>query len=73
MASSFISNLVYTSRFNLFHTLYYNAQIWRLQAALGEQTEVTKFSQDEYERLQHVMFSTLVDCFWHHVHVITKS
>ncbi|TKY51662.1 RING finger protein B [Spatholobus suberectus] len=28
-------------------------EIWRLQAALGEQTEVTKFSQEEYERLQN--------------------
>lgn len=29
------------------------AEIWRLQAALGEQTEITKFSQEEYERLQN--------------------
>jgi hypothetical protein len=28
-------------------------EIWRLQAALGEQTEITKFSQQEYERLQN--------------------
>ncbi|KAK4436926.1 hypothetical protein Salat_0026500 [Sesamum alatum] len=28
-------------------------EVWRLQAALGEQTEITKFSQQEYERLQH--------------------
>ncbi|KAF8052329.1 hypothetical protein N665_1572s0010 [Sinapis alba] len=27
-------------------------EVWRLQAALGEQTEITKFSQQEYERLQ---------------------
>ncbi|KAL7099079.1 hypothetical protein ACP275_09G059400 [Erythranthe tilingii] len=28
-------------------------EVWRLQAALGEQTEITKFSHQEYERLQH--------------------
>lgn len=28
-------------------------EVWRLQAALGEQTEITKFSQHEYERLQN--------------------
>ncbi|XP_078441015.1 uncharacterized protein LOC144710998 [Wolffia australiana] len=28
-------------------------EIWRLQAALGEQAEITKFSQEEYERLQN--------------------
>ncbi|XP_068662173.1 uncharacterized protein [Aristolochia californica] len=28
-------------------------QVWKLQAALGEQTEITKFSQQEYERLQN--------------------
>lgn len=32
-------------------------QVWRLQAALGEQIEITKFSQHEYERLQNVMLS----------------
>ena len=32
---------------------------WRLQAALGEQTEITKFSQQEYERLQNVKPPTL--------------
>ncbi|RVW65117.1 hypothetical protein CK203_034910 [Vitis vinifera] len=36
-------------------------EIWRLQAALGEQTEITKFSQQEFERLQNVMFTTLTD------------
>ncbi|KAB1221134.1 hypothetical protein CJ030_MR3G024379 [Morella rubra] len=36
-------------------------EIWRLQAALSEQTEVTKFSQQEYERLQNVIFWTLTD------------
>nr|GMC69452.1 Kinesin-like protein [Ipomoea batatas] len=29
-------------------------EVWRLQAALGEQTEITKISQQEYERLQNV-------------------
>lgn len=28
-------------------------EIWRLQAALSEQTEVTQFSQEEFERLQN--------------------
>ncbi|KAL3716658.1 hypothetical protein ACJRO7_008271 [Eucalyptus globulus] len=28
-------------------------EVWRLQAALGEQTEITKFSQQEFERLQN--------------------
>ncbi|CAN4086743.1 unnamed protein product [Withania somnifera] len=28
-------------------------EVWRLQAALGEQTEITKLSQQEYERLQN--------------------
>lgn len=28
-------------------------EIWRLQAALGHQTEITKYSQEEYERLQN--------------------
>ncbi|XP_020974502.1 uncharacterized protein LOC107630405 isoform X1 [Arachis ipaensis] len=28
-------------------------EVWRLQAALGEQTEITKYSQQEYERLQN--------------------
>lgn len=38
-------------------------QVWRLQAALGEQTEITKYSQQEYERLQNVKFSTLLDTY----------
>ncbi|BBG94432.1 Transmembrane Fragile-X-F-associated protein [Prunus dulcis] len=29
-------------------------EIWKLQAALSEQTEITKFSQQEYERLQNL-------------------
>ncbi|KAF9671415.1 hypothetical protein SADUNF_Sadunf12G0045300 [Salix dunnii] len=28
-------------------------EVWRLQAALGEQTEITKYSQHEFERLQN--------------------
>ncbi|KAJ6805536.1 uncharacterized protein M6B38_179630 [Iris pallida] len=28
-------------------------EVWRLQAALGEQAEITKYSQQEYERLQN--------------------
>lgn len=28
-------------------------EVWRLQSILGEQTNITKFSQQEYERLQH--------------------
>ncbi|KAI0495211.1 hypothetical protein KFK09_025361 [Dendrobium nobile] len=28
-------------------------EVWRLQAALGEQSEITKYSQQEYERLQN--------------------
>ncbi|KAK3032926.1 hypothetical protein RJ639_036507 [Escallonia herrerae] len=35
-------------------------EVWRLQAALGEQTEITKFSQQEYDRLQNVTFFTLI-------------
>ncbi|KAG5619012.1 hypothetical protein H5410_018836 [Solanum commersonii] len=31
-------------------------EVWRLQAALGEQAEITKLSQQEYERLQNVNF-----------------
>ncbi|XP_057824019.2 uncharacterized protein LOC131036200 isoform X2 [Cryptomeria japonica] len=28
-------------------------EVWRLQAALGEQAEITKYSQQEYDRLQN--------------------
>ncbi|KNA19946.1 hypothetical protein SOVF_056740, partial [Spinacia oleracea] len=28
-------------------------EVWRLQAALGEQTEITKYRKQEYERLRH--------------------
>ncbi|KAG5229937.1 Transmembrane Fragile-X-F-associated protein [Salix suchowensis] len=34
-------------------------EVWRLQAALGEQTEITKYSQQEFERLQNV----ILPCF----------
>ncbi|KAG9138069.1 hypothetical protein Leryth_001313 [Lithospermum erythrorhizon] len=37
-------------------------EVWRLQAALGEQSEITKFSQQEYERLQSEKVSCRV-CF----------
>ena len=30
-------------------------QVWRLQAALGEQSEITKCTKQEYERLQNVL------------------
>lgn len=36
------------------------SQVWRLQAALGEQAEITKYSQQEYERLQNVIISSFV-------------
>ncbi|OVA06753.1 Transmembrane Fragile-X-F-associated protein [Macleaya cordata] len=36
-------------------------EVWRLQAALGEQAEITKYSQEEYERLQNVIFTALLD------------
>jgi hypothetical protein len=29
-------------------------QVWRLQAALGEQAEITKQQQQEFDRLQNV-------------------
>ncbi|RZC74794.1 hypothetical protein C5167_050277 [Papaver somniferum] len=28
-------------------------EVWRLQASLGEQTQITKYSQEEFERLQN--------------------
>ncbi|KAF9613458.1 hypothetical protein IFM89_008305 [Coptis chinensis] len=34
------------------------SQVWRLQAALGEQAEITKYSQQAYERLQTVARGT---------------
>ncbi|XP_068490596.1 uncharacterized protein [Phaseolus vulgaris] len=44
-------------------------EIWRLQAALGEQTEVTKFSQEEYERLQHEKILCRI-CFEEQINVV---
>lgn len=29
-------------------------QVWRLQAALGQQSEITNYSRQEFERLQNV-------------------
>ncbi|XP_059453710.1 uncharacterized protein LOC132184192 [Corylus avellana] len=44
-------------------------EIWRLQAALGEQTEITKFSQQEYERLQNEKILCRV-CFEEQINVV---
>ncbi|KAI4357867.1 hypothetical protein L6164_001789 [Bauhinia variegata] len=44
-------------------------EIWRLQAALGEQTEVTKSSQEEYERLQNEKILCRV-CFEEQINVV---
>ncbi|KAK7268369.1 hypothetical protein RIF29_21067 [Crotalaria pallida] len=44
-------------------------EIWRLQAALGEQTEVTNFSHEEYERLQHEKILCRV-CFEEQINVV---
>ncbi|KAH1139237.1 hypothetical protein AAZX31_10G193500 [Glycine max] len=44
-------------------------EIWRLQAALGEQTQVTKFSQDEYERLQNEKILCRI-CFEEQINVV---
>jgi len=38
---------------------FVESQVWRLQAALGEQSEITKYSQQEYERLQNVLLPIL--------------
>jgi len=52
--------------------LCFHIQVWRLQAALGEQTEITKITQQEYERLQHVRFSYMsVEVFTMFVEVFT--
>ncbi|KAI5678644.1 hypothetical protein M9H77_09594 [Catharanthus roseus] len=45
------------------------AQIWRLQAALGEQTEITKFSQEEYERLQNEKILCRI-CFEEQINIV---
>ncbi|XP_057735569.1 uncharacterized protein LOC130950982 [Arachis stenosperma] len=44
-------------------------EIFRLQAALGEQTQVTKFSQEEYERLQNEKILCRV-CFEEQINVV---
>ncbi|KAM7471161.1 hypothetical protein LguiA_009344 [Lonicera macranthoides] len=44
-------------------------EVWRLQAALGEQTEITKYSQQEYERLQHEKVLCRV-CFEREISVV---
>ncbi|OAY47353.1 uncharacterized protein LOC110617546 [Manihot esculenta] len=44
-------------------------EIWRLQAALGEQTEVTKYSQQECERLQNEKILCRV-CFEEQINVV---
>uniref|UniRef100_A0A7C9DEK7 RING-type domain-containing protein n=1 Tax=Opuntia streptacantha TaxID=393608 RepID=A0A7C9DEK7_OPUST len=44
-------------------------EVWRLQAALGEQTEITKFTQQEYERLQHEKVLCRV-CFEREINVV---
>ncbi|KAF9595323.1 hypothetical protein IFM89_038475 [Coptis chinensis] len=35
-------------------------EVWKLQAALGEQSAITKYTQEEYERLQNGNLSTLI-------------
>jgi hypothetical protein len=35
-------------------TMWCGLQVWRLQAALGEQAEITKQQQQEFDRLQNV-------------------
>ncbi|PPS12594.1 hypothetical protein GOBAR_AA08057 [Gossypium barbadense] len=44
-------------------------EIWRLQAALSEQTEVTKYSQQEFERLQYEKILCRV-CFEEQISVV---
>ncbi|XWS61003.1 hypothetical protein CRYUN_Cryun07bG0088000 [Craigia yunnanensis] len=44
-------------------------EVWRLQAALGEQTEITKFSVQEFERLQNEKVLCRV-CFEREISVV---
>ncbi|XP_050224018.1 uncharacterized protein LOC126673792 isoform X2 [Mercurialis annua] len=44
-------------------------EIWRLQAALGEQTEITKFSQQEFERLQNEKILCRI-CFEEQINIV---
>lgn len=45
-------------------------QVWRLQAALGQQSEITNYSRQEFERLQNVILSTLIVSFTVLVHCL---
>ncbi|XP_010532064.1 PREDICTED: uncharacterized protein LOC104808160 isoform X2 [Tarenaya hassleriana] len=44
-------------------------EIWRLQAALSEQTEITNYSRQEYERLQHEKILCRI-CFEYSINVV---
>ncbi|KAL4281195.1 hypothetical protein GQ457_03G012860 [Hibiscus cannabinus] len=44
-------------------------EVWRLQAALGEQSEITKYSQQEFERLQNEKVLCRV-CFEREISVV---
>ncbi|GKV43906.1 hypothetical protein SLEP1_g51145 [Rubroshorea leprosula] len=44
-------------------------EIWRLQAALSEQTEITKYSQQEFERLQNEKILCRI-CFEEQINVV---
>ncbi|XP_062159206.1 uncharacterized protein LOC133866634 [Alnus glutinosa] len=44
-------------------------EIWRLQAALSQQTEITKYSEQEYERLQNEKILCRV-CFEEQINVV---
>ncbi|CAL1390864.1 unnamed protein product [Linum trigynum] len=44
-------------------------EVWRLQAALGEQTEITRYSQQEFERLQNEKVLCRV-CFEGEINVV---
>ncbi|CAL1408309.1 unnamed protein product [Linum trigynum] len=44
-------------------------EIWKLQAALSEQTDITKYSQQEFERLQNEKILCRV-CFEEHINVV---
>ncbi|CAI0458959.1 unnamed protein product [Linum tenue] len=44
-------------------------EIWKLQAALSEQTDITKYSQQEFERLQNEKILCRI-CFEEHINVV---
>ncbi|GFZ18481.1 transmembrane Fragile-X-F-associated protein [Actinidia rufa] len=49
-------------------------EIWRLQAALSEQREITNFSQQEYERLQNVIAATFILRYlWIHYVLLVRT